>query len=269
MRKRTFLLILLVGAALRIYLVGTAAGVNNDAFKYARIARAMVDRGVVAGIDGDYFWPYFPVNRQLVAYSLAGSIVNCFIGDIILSLRIVSMVCGIGLIWAVYALCRELVTEEEVALLGAALVAFHPEFARASAAVYREVPMAFLLSLGVLFFLWSIHRHGGVWIRWALWAGLVLFIAFMTRPDGAAAAAAVGALCLVGARNVPLKRRVTICLLMGGIFLAFQIPYALHVHQKSGRWLVNQWQIQNRLTPCQSARQHLLGPASKGVEDSQ
>lgn len=264
MSKRTFLLILIVGAALRVYLVGTAAGINNDAFKYARIAGAMTERGITAGIDGDYFWPYFPVNRQLIAYSLAGSIVNCVVGDIILSLRIVSMLCGIGLIWAVHEVTRELIEEGKVALLAAGLVAFHPEFARASAAVYREVPVAFLLCVALLFFLWSVHRHGGMWVRWALLTGLVLFVAFMTRPDAAAAAAALGAVCLVGVRTVPLKRRIGICLLMGGVFLAFHVPYAIQVRRKSGYWLINQWQIQNKLKPCQSAQQHLLPGEGEG-----
>jgi 4-amino-4-deoxy-L-arabinose transferase-like glycosyltransferase len=268
MSKRTFLLILIVGAALRLYLVGTAAGINNDAFKYARIAGAMTERGISAGIDGDYFWPYFPVNRQLIAYSLAGSIVNCVLGDIILSLRIVSMLCGIGLIWAVHEVSRELFDEEKVALLAAGLVAFHPEFARASAAVYREVMMAFLLCLTLLFFLWSIHRHGGRWIRWALLSGLVLFAAFMTRPDAAAVAVALGAICLVGARTVPLTRRFGICLLMGAVFLAFQIPYAIRVHRKSGHWLINQWQIQNKLSPCNSAARHLMPDGGEGGTDA-
>lgn len=264
--KRIFLLILIVGAALRIYLVGTAAGINNDAFKYARIARAMTERGVVAGIDGDYFWPYFPVNRQLIAYSLAGSMVNCVMGDMILSLRIVSMLSGIGLIWVVYHICRELVPEEKIALLSAGLVALHPEFTRASAAVYREVPMAFLLALALLLLLWCLRRKGGVWVKWALLTGLVLFTAFMTRPDGAAAAAALGVIALLGARNVPWKRRIAVCLLMGGVFLALEIPYALHVRRKSGHWMINQWQIQNKMLPCESARGHLL-PKEEGAQD--
>jgi 4-amino-4-deoxy-L-arabinose transferase-like glycosyltransferase len=257
---RILALIVIVGAALRIYLVATAAGVNNDAFKYAQIAGAMADHGLVAGLEGDYFWPYFPVNRQLIAYPLAGAMVNCVVGDMILSLRLVSMLCGIGLIGAVFAVARELIDREDVALLSAGLVAFHPEFARASAAVYREVPMAFLLTVAVLFFLWSLREEDRYWAGWATAAGAVFFLSFMTRPDGLAAATALGLVCLLGFRGLSWQRRALICLLMGAVFIALEIPYVSWIKHKTGYWMINQWQIQNKLRPPESARQHLLPP---------
>lgn len=258
MRNKKLLAILLVGAAVRLFLVFTAAGINNDGFKYVSTARQIADGGIVAGMEGDYFWPYFPVNRQLVFYPFLGSLVNCALGDMVMSLRLVSALAGIGLIWLGYAISKELFNKETVGLLAAGLLAVHPEFTEASAAVYREVLMAFLLMLAFLFFLWTVRGRE----RWPLWAvitGLTLFAAFMTRPDAAAAAAAMGLIALFVAPALKWRRRIVICTLMGLAFMAFEVPYVLWMKQKTGYWMATQWQIENKIPRPEAARRHLLG----------
>lgn len=257
MRNKKLLTILLVGAVLRLFLVFTAAGINNDGFKYVSTAREVARGGIVAGMEGDYFWPYFPVNRQLVVYPLLGSMVNCIVGDMALSLRLVSALAGIGLIWLGYAISRELFHKETVALLAAGLLAFHPEFTEASAAVYREVLMAFLLMLAFLFFLWAV-RGKERWPLWSVITGLTLFAAFMTRPDAAAAAAAMGMIALLVAPALKFKRRIAICALMGLAFMAFEVPYVLWMKQKTGYWMATQWQIENKISRPEAARRYLI-----------
>lgn len=263
--NKKLLAIVILAAALRLWLVFTAEGVNSDAFKYARTVERIAQEGVAGGLKGDHFWPYFPVNRQLIFYPLLGSLVNCAVGDVILSLRLVSALAGIGLVAAGFTVARELTDSEPIALLTAGLLALHPEFARASAAVYREVTMAFLLVLALMFLLWALRRERK-WPTWALLTGLTLFCAFLTRPDGAVGAAALGVAALFFATEVPWRRRLAVCLLMGALFVALEAPYVLWMKKQTGYWMVNQWQIQNKLRPPEAARRHLLGGEEAPVE---
>lgn len=257
MLNKKLAIILVVAAVVRLWLVFTAAGINSDAFKYALTAERMAESGVVSGMRGDFFWPYYPVNRRLVLYPFLGSVVYRVTGDAILSLRLVSAAAGIGLVWVLYAVAMELFGEEKIALLSAGLIAFHSEFMRASVSVYREVLMAFLLAFAFLMLLWSLRKKR-VWPLLSLVAGLILFASFLTRPDAAAAAVALGVVALLVAPGIAWKKRIGICLIMGLTFLALEVPYVLWLKKASGYWLVNQWQIQRKMTEVGSARRFLL-----------
>lgn len=148
LRGRELALLLVVGGAIRLWLVFTAAGINSDAYAFARTARQMAEHGLLSGMKGTFVWPFYPVNRWLPVYPFLGSLLIPFTGDALLSLRLVSAAAGTGLIWATHVIARELFDRRRVALLAAALVGLHPEFARASAAVYREVAAAFVLAGG-------------------------------------------------------------------------------------------------------------------------
>ncbi len=257
MFSKKLAIILVVASVARLWLVFTAAGINSDAFKYALTTERMAEHGLVSGMRGDFFWPYYSVNRRLVVYPFLSSIVYRITGDSILSLRLVSAASGVALIWVLYAIAMELFKQEKIALLSAGLMAFHYEFMRASASVYREVTMALLLAFAFLTFLWTL-RAKRTWPLLALLTGLVLFAAFLTRPDGAAIAVALGVTALCVAPGIAWKRRMAICLIMGLAFLALEVPYVLWLKKTSGYWLVNQWQIQRKLTEVQSTRRFLL-----------
>ncbi len=254
MFSKKLAIILVVGSIARLWLVFTAAGINSDAGKYALTTERMAEHGLMSGMRGDFFWPYYSVNRRLVVYPYLGSIVYRFTGDSILALRLVSAASGVALIWVLYAIAMELFKVEKIALLSAGLMGFHYEFMRASASVYREVTMALLLAFAFLTFLWTL-RAKRTWPLLALLTGLLLFAGFLTRPDGVAVAVALGVMALCVA---PGKRRMAICLIMTLTFLALEVPYALWLRKTSGYWLVNQWQIQRKLTAVESARRFLL-----------
>jgi len=248
---------LVLAAAVRFWLVFTAQGINNDAFKYARTATRMAERGVLSGMRGDFFWPYYPVNRRLVVYPFLGSLIYRAVGRPILSLRLVSALSGIALVWVLYVVVKELFKQESIALLSAGLVAFHPEFAKASASVYREVLMAFLLVLGFLLLLRTVRKDSR-WPLWSFFLGLLVFTGFLTRPDGAAAGMAFGVIVLFVAPAITWKRRLAVCAVMAMTFLALEVPYALWLKNETGYWLVNQWQIQRGMNEVQAARRFLL-----------
>ena len=157
MFNKKLAIILVIASIARLWLVFTAAGINSDAAKYALTTERMVEQGLVSGMRGDFFWPYYSVNRRLVVYPYLGSIVYRFTGDSILALRLVSAASGVALIWVLYAIAMELFKVEKIALLSAGLMGFHYEFMRASASVYREVTMALLLAFAFLTFLWTLR----------------------------------------------------------------------------------------------------------------
>ncbi len=257
MFSKKLAIILVLGAAMRLWLVFTAAGINSDAFKYALTAQRMAESGVVSAMRGDFFWPYYTVNRRLVVYPFLGSLVYRLTGDVILSLRLVSAAAGTALIWAVYAIARRLFKGEQIALLAAGLVAFESEFAVASASVYREVTMAFIIALSFLMLLWTLRLER----RWPLLAfltGLVLFASFLTRPDGAAVAAALGLIALFVVPGIAWKKRIIVCAIMGLTFCALEVPYVLWLRRTTGYWLINQWQIQTKMNEVESASRFLL-----------
>ncbi|MBS3762690.1 MAG: glycosyltransferase family 39 protein [Planctomycetes bacterium] len=257
MNTKILVAILVAGSFLRGYLVVTAAGTNNDAYKYIRTAEMMSQKGLMAGMKGDYFWPYYPVNRQLPMYPFLGSLLNVAVGNMMLSLRLISAIAGIALIWLTYAIARELFERDDIALLSAALVAFHPEFTRASAAVYREVLMAALIAFSLLLVLWAIKKPHARVLCPAL-AGLSLFAAFMTRPEGVAAALAGGLTVLLLRKNLAWKKRIVICGIMTLFFFALEVPYIWWLKRETGRWMVTQWQVQNKMTRHEAATRFLL-----------
>ena len=242
MFSKKLAIILVLGAVIRFWLVFTAAGINSDAYKYALTAQRMAESGVVSGFSGDFFWPYPVLNKRLVVYPFLGSLVYKITGDAIVALRLVSALSGIALIWVLYMVAKELFKEEGIALLSAALVAFHPELTRASASVYREVLMALLLVLAFLFLLWSIRSRRG-WPIWAFAVGMLSFAAFLTRPDGVVAAMAFGTIALFVAPDVAWKKRLGICLIIGLTFCVAEAPYMFWMKKATGRWLLTPWQL--------------------------
>ncbi len=58
MNRKLIVIILVVGAAVRLWLVFTAAGINADAHKYAMTSVRMAEQGGVSGMRGGVFWPY-------------------------------------------------------------------------------------------------------------------------------------------------------------------------------------------------------------------
>lgn len=259
-------IILMVGAATRLWLVFTAAGINSDAYRYALTAERMAEQGLVSGMRGDFLWPYYPLNRNLVVYPFLGSVVYRVTGDAILALRLVSALAGTALIWVLYAVAMELFGKQSIALLSAALVGLHPEFARASASVYREVLMALFLALAFLLLL-RMLRSRQRWHLWALGAGLTLFVAFMTRPEGAIAAVAFVVIVLFVAREHTWRRRLATCLVMTLAFCVLEVPYVLWMEKVSGHWLLTQYQIQFVLRPQESLRLYRLAeePVTNGA----
>lgn len=253
--KKELLAVIGIAVAVRCWLVFTAAGINGDAFWFALTTRQMAEQGLLAGMRGDFLWPYYPLNVALPVYPLLGSLLFRVLDDPVLSLRIVSALAGVALVPAVYALCAELFDDEDLGLVAAVLVAFMPEFARASAAVYREVLMALWLVLGLLFVVWA-RRQGARWVGWAVAAGVMSFVAFMTRVEGVVVLGAYGVIVLLLSPSLHWKKRAAFCIVMAGAFLALEMPYVVWMERVTGRWLFSQWQVKEEFVSLECATDH-------------
>ncbi|MBS3763321.1 MAG: ArnT family glycosyltransferase [Candidatus Brocadiia bacterium] len=234
--------IVALAAGLRLYLVFTAQGINSDAWRYAETARKMASDGLLAGMRGDFLWPYYPLNPHLFFFPFLGSILLHVTGDAVLSLRLVSAAAGVGLVPLGYAIARRLLEKEGIGLMAALFLAVHSEFARASASVYREVLVAFLIAFALYLVLRVIQEEDRKYLSVAL-AGAILFLAFATRVEAIVAAIGCGLVILFLAGSINWKKRIALCAVMSTVFLALEIPYILWMRKESGLWLVNQWQI--------------------------
>jgi 4-amino-4-deoxy-L-arabinose transferase-like glycosyltransferase len=248
--------IIVLGAAVRLWMVFTAAGINSDAWRYALRAEKMAREGLLAGMRGEFLWPYYPLNRNLITYPFLGSLLVPFTGDAILSLRLVSAGAGVGLVPLGYAITKRLFDKEGIALVAALLLAVHSEFARASASVYREVLAAFVVTLA--FYLVLRAREGGRdAYSYAGGCGLVLFLAFVTRPETLVAAAGCGLLLLFLGEPALWRERIKASAVMALAFVLLEVPYVLWMHRETGLWMVNQWQITRKVDEDECWRRHL------------
>jgi 4-amino-4-deoxy-L-arabinose transferase-like glycosyltransferase len=223
--------------------VFTAQGINSDAHRYALTARHIARHGLLAGLGQQVYWPFRPLNRDLLVYPLLGSWLYRIIGDAILSLRLISAVAGVGLIPLLYILVDELFDDRETALLSAGIVAFLPEFTRASAAVYREVLMAFWLVLVAYLVIRSCRSKKYSWLL-AGCSGVLIFISFLTRPEGVVILPIAVMTILFFERKLSWKRRITSCIVLSLAFCCLQIPLMIWMHGVVGNWTITPQQIE-------------------------
>ncbi len=234
--------VVVVGAAIRIWLVISAQGLNSDGYQFALITRQMADHGVLEGLRGDYFWPYLPVNTRLVVYPFLGSLVYRVVGDAVISLRLVSAFFGTALIVLTFAVAKEAFGNERVALISALLVGVEPEFARASASVYRETTAAFMVLLAFYLLLRTV-RQKRLWPAGAASVGVAFFAGWLTRPE---LALLVGTFCIGTLLFSELSRskRIMIPIIMCFSFAVLELPYFLWLRETTELTTFSQWQVQ-------------------------
>mgnify|MGYP002338702254 CR=1 FL=1 len=200
----------------------------------------------MAGMRGDFLWPYYPVNRNLILFPYLGSLLLPVTGNAILCLRIVSLLAGVGLVPLGYAVTNRLLGNKCIATLAALLLAVHSEFARTSVAVFREVLMAFVVTFAFYLVLRIIQADAYPYLC-AVGAGIVLFLGFVNRPEGGIVAPLCGLIVLFVGYAGGWRKRIKLCMAMALGFLALQAPYTLWMKNETGMWLLNQWQVQTRL----------------------
>ena len=170
------LVLVAVAAVLRIAWAMThAQAIENEGAEYCRLAENLVGgngyRGIVAnaGIQLN-FPPLYPLLIAIPSLALKSSE---------LAGRLVSLVAGTALVWAVFLACRSLYGRR-VALVGAAIVALHPVLIALSTSVYSEGLYISLLIFG-LYWILRTAKSGGSGAGVA--AGAFFGLAYLTRPE--------------------------------------------------------------------------------------
>lgn len=190
--------ILLLAFALRL------GGVFHDLpFSYYGDELHFMKRAVVLGTgDLNPHWFHKPAALMYVLlfayglYFLGGTAVGRFEsvdhfaahfltdhGPFLLIGRMIVLLSGVALVYAVYRLGRRLSKETEVAVVGALLVAVSPALVRSSQEIKADVPCALLIALSLLFYLYDLDRGGKGW-KYLVLAALVAGMAMGTKYYG-------------------------------------------------------------------------------------
>jgi 4-amino-4-deoxy-L-arabinose transferase-like glycosyltransferase len=220
-------ILIAAGALLRGYWAIThGALLEGNACAMARIAENLLAHGTYVGLyEGPelMYPPFFPMLLAL------GSL---FIGSVPGAARLVPFLAGVLLVPVMFALAR-LVYGVRIALIAAALVTFHPVLVDLSGTPLSEGPYLLLMVSGLYFGLRSLDS--GKWSD-SVWSGVMLGLAYLTRPEALLSAAAILAVGLAADMGRPafVQRfgRRALCLLAP--IVALMAPYAAYVSAHAG-----------------------------------
>jgi 4-amino-4-deoxy-L-arabinose transferase-like glycosyltransferase len=223
--KMIFALTVALAAAVRFYLLWQYYCISSDGIHYIEAARHFYFGDIQDGL-GSVYPPAYP-SLIAAAYPL--------IGDWELSGQIISIICGVALLFPLYALCRDLYGEK-VAALACFLAAISPYLARYAIHVRTESPFFLLSTFALLLFCRGITQ--GKASRF-FYGGLVAGFAYLVRPE------AIGFLVIVPVALIVtwwFKRgnsAVAVgkpCLLLFVGFFLFALPYIAYLSGASGQW---------------------------------
>jgi hypothetical protein len=223
-------LIVLVGLGLRVYLAATAAMISRDGVVFIGYARQLAVEPV-AEMRRQAQHPLYPA--LVLVFERVADRLAVVLGDPPLLAdpvrrwqvagMLVTLLCGIGVVVAVYALTRTLF-DEWVALVAAALAATAAEFCQLSADALSDMPHLLAYLVGLTLAVRGLQT--GSMVR-LLAGGVMSGLAYLIRPEGAevAVVALVAALFIAPGRR--LRRRVLagITIVAGAAIVAS--PYML------------------------------------------
>ena len=258
--KAIFLLLLLAFALRLGWMLYNTQAIENEGTEYARIAQNLLaGKGYVGLLGGpeSMFPPLFPF---LIA---ASSLVT---RDTEMAGRLVSIVMGSLLVLPVFFMGEKLFGRR-VAYLAAALIAVHPLLVALSASVYVESTYLTLLFASLYFGMRVLDFDG---VKQAFFCGLMLGLAYLTRPEGLAYGFLVGFFMLLA---VALRKSSITTTLKYGATIAVTavilvIPYAAYLSAGSGAFRLEGKSglngiIKSRMDQGMSYREAARWPSSK------
>jgi len=214
-----------LATAVRLYLLWQYYCISSDGIHYIEAARHFYAGDIQGGL-GSVYPPAYP-SMVALAYPL--------VGDWELAGQILSIICGVVLLFPLYALCRDLYGER-VALLACFLAALNPYLARYAIHVRTESPFFLLSTLALLIFCRGMAQSKASRF---LYGGLLAGFAYLVRPE------AIGFLVIVPVTLTLtwwFKREPKIlwvgkaCLLLFVGFFVFALPYIFYLSSASGQW---------------------------------
>jgi 4-amino-4-deoxy-L-arabinose transferase-like glycosyltransferase len=214
-----------IALAVRLYLLGQYHCISSDGIHYIEAARHFYDGDVAAGLASVYP-PGYP-----------GLIASFYpvVGDWERAGQLVSVVCGVLLLFPLYALCKELYGDK-VALLACLLATISPYLARYAAHVRSESPFVLLSTVAVLV-LYRGFAHQK--IRHFFYGGLVAGLAYLVRPESIGFLMIVPIVLLLTGwikreRSLMWNGYASLLLFVG--FFLFALPYIYYLSSTTGQW---------------------------------
>ncbi|HUW81881.1 MAG TPA: glycosyltransferase family 39 protein [Phycisphaerae bacterium] len=229
----TFVMILILAAAVRAALVAGAVSVSRDAARYY-LPQALAVR---EGLSTEAFHAGIPPLYPLLAGLLAR-----MIGDVELACRFISVAAGLTAVTFLFMLSRRL-GGDWAAVLSAALLAFHPYQCRFSAEVGPDMLAAALVITVALCLVEYLRRP-----RWLAAAaiGVALALLSLSRPEAFAYAVPTMLIMvlfpLAGRFRFEPRRVLHVGLLLG-LLVLLCLPRLLWVYQRTHTWAIDVRQI--------------------------
>lgn len=225
--KRLLPVLLLVALLLRLVWWAAYVGIiENEGVEYARLAHNWFHgRGYVSIFGGTHtlFPPLYPL---LIGFAtpLAGSEEP--------AARLVSLVGGLLLVWALYRLGAECFSPWTGAIAGA-LAAVHPLLIALSVSTYSESVYLGLIALAALLAVRSVSRSD--W-RLAAAAGAIIGAAYLARPEGIVLAGPMAAIVALGMWRKGPAVALRSAASLGLAAAVVAAPYVAHLSSLAGRF---------------------------------
>lgn len=225
-RKTLFLVLLLAFTLRAVWMLYNSQAMENEGAEYARIAQNLLRHHGYVGILGGLESIDPPVYPLLIA---ATSFVT---RDTEIAGRLISIVFGSLLVLPMFFIGLRLFGSR-AGYLASTIVALHPLLVALSASVYVESTYLTLLFGGLYFGMRVLDFHR---LSHAFFCGLLLGLAYLTRPEGLAYALLVGVFILFA---LALRATSIVTALRYGATLAITtvilvIPYATYLSVHSG-----------------------------------
>ena len=232
--RQRLLLLLAVAFSLRLYAVLAAKGIAIDGAYYGFMARDFLEGDYVKGL-APAFHPFYPLLIALIAPDTA---------HVEIAGRLVSLIFGTLTLVPLYYLFKEAVGEKE-AILGGLFYCFHPYLVTYSGMLLSEATYWGLLTLSIYLFWIGLSRRRAFEL---LTSAAFLGMAYLTRPEGLGYLIVflIWVVIYGGVKEEWFRKTV----LAGGlvvIFSIFFVPYVLHIHQETGRWLISKKAVESQV----------------------
>ncbi len=213
-----FILIMLLGLGMRWLDIMYARAIEMDGVAYAQIAEHFAS-GAFGEALKNVFPPFYPLIITLFHF---------VVPDIELAGRLVSLVCGLLLIYGSYLALKRCLGSGK-ALWGAFFIAVHPYLIRYSAQVLSE-SLATLLFAATVFFFFVGYTEKSSW-RIAL-SGFLLVLTYLTRPEYIVYYVPFGAFLVY-------RRRLSHTAALIAPFVVLGLAYIVYIRIATGLWMVS------------------------------
>jgi hypothetical protein len=250
--KRLGLMLLLV-LGFRLFGYTSTYVIHPDGIHFYNLASDFAAGRFLTGLDRSTFHPLYPL---LIAAVGRGLRINLETAGYTVSI-LFSVLTTVPLF-----VFGTRVFGRKIALLGVFFFAVNPIIIRCSTEVVTEATYTFFFVSGVSLGWLAIREEK---IRFYLPAGVAVFFAYMTRPEGMALLLPlIGWALLTGRRpfrEVWKRRTVSVlCLLL--VFLVMAAPFLIHVHKETGGWNISRKLPVANLV--EDVRKIVLGPSAQG-----